>query len=178
VLAVGYVHHVRTRLRETAAVVTSRSLPQPQEPSVRLEGVDGPLPDGQLHMDGFARWILSAVSAQPQRVPYVRRQVAAVLHLWDLDDLAWPVELVVTELVANVVRHARTLFSVGLFWNGSVLHGEVSDANPILPEPALEVNPENTGGRGLLLIAEVADRWGVARHQRGKTVWFEVTAAR
>ncbi len=129
-------------------------------------------------MDGFARWILSAVTTHPERVPYVRRQAAAVLHLWDLDDLAWPVELVVTELAANVVRHARTLFSVGLFWNGSVLHGEVSDANPVLPVPQLESNHERTGGRGLLLVAEIADRWGVARHQRGKAVWFEFAPAR
>ena len=33
-------------------------------------------------MDGFSRWILSAIPAVPDRVPYVRRQAVAVLELW------------------------------------------------------------------------------------------------
>jgi hypothetical protein len=146
--------------------VTSRSTHHPQ---------NLPLPDGRLLMDGFSRWILSAVEAVPERVPYVRRQVEAVLALWDLDDLAWATELIVTELTANVVRHARTLFTVGLFWNGRVLHGEVSDANPVPPVPQTAVTPERTGGRGLVLVSEIAERWGVERHQRGKTIWFELS---
>ncbi len=149
--------------------MTSRSLHQPQ---------DLPLPDGRLLMDGFSRWILSAVEAVPERVPYVRRQVEAVLALWELEELAWAAELIVTELAANVVRHARTLFTVGLFWNGRVLHGEVSDANPVPPEPQAGVGPERTGGRGLLLVGEIAERWGVEPHQRGKTVWFELSPGR
>jgi hypothetical protein len=137
---------------------------------------DLPPPDGRLLMDGFSRWILSAVDAVPERVPYVRRQVQAVLALWELEDLGWAAELIVTELAANVVRHARTLFTVGLFWNGRVLHGEVSDANPVPPVQLSGVGLEldQTGGRGLLLVGEIADRWGVERHQRGKTVWFEL----
>ena len=146
--------------------MTSPSVPRSQ---------DLPLPDGRLLMDGFSRWILSAVEAVPERVPYVRRQVEAVLALWELDDLAWAAELIVTELTANVVRHARTLFTVGLFWNGRVLHGEVSDANPVPPVPQNGVGLDQTGGRGLLLVGEIADRWGVERHQRGKTVWFELS---
>jgi hypothetical protein len=136
---------------------------------------DLPLPDGRLLMDGFSRWILSAVEAVPERVPYVRRQVATVLALWDLDELGWAAELIATELAANVVRHARTLFTVGLFWNGRVLHGEVSDANPVPPVPQSGGGLDQTGGRGLMLVGEIADRWGVERHQRGKTVWFELS---
>jgi hypothetical protein len=59
-----------------------------------------------------------------------------------------------------------------------MLHGEVSDANPLLPKPQPEASLEQTGGRGLLLVGEVADRWGVAAHERGKTVWFEVATPR
>ena len=135
---------------------------------------DLPLPDGRMLMDGFSRWTLSAVEAVPDRVPYVRRQVEAVLALWELEELAWAAELIVTELAANVVRHARTLFTVGLFWNGRVLHGEVSDANPVPPVPQAGVGLDQTGGRGLMLVGEIADRWGVEQHQRGKTVWFEL----
>jgi hypothetical protein len=88
-------------------------------------------PDGKLTMDGFARWVLSAVDPDPARVPYLRHQAGLVLHLWRLDDVAWTVELLLTELASNVVRHARTLFNVGMVWDGHTLRGEVTDANPV-----------------------------------------------
>ncbi|WP_052744596.1 ATP-binding protein [Streptomyces odonnellii] len=40
-----------------------------------------------------------------------------------------------------------------------------------LPEPMAE------GGRGLLMVAALSDRWGVARHVIGKSVWFELHLA-
>jgi anti-sigma regulatory factor (Ser/Thr protein kinase) len=125
-------------------------------------------------MDGFARWLLSAVTPQAERVPYVRRQTAAVLRLWGLDDVAWAVELLVDELAGNAVRHARTPFSVTLTWDGRALRGEVTDVNPVPPQPRLSADPDEPGGRGLLLVSQVADRWGFEGHSRGKTVWFEL----
>ena len=69
-------------------------------------------------MDGFSRWILAGVPAVADRVPYVRRQAVTVLELWGLRDLLWVVELMLTELVANAVRHAGTPFTVVMPWNG------------------------------------------------------------
>jgi hypothetical protein len=86
-------------------------------------------------MDGFARWLLSAVTPEAERVPYVRRQAAAVLRLWRLDRVTAAVELLMDELAGNAVRHARTPFSVTLTWDGHTLRGEVTDVNP-LPPPA------------------------------------------
>jgi histidine kinase-like protein len=132
------------------------------------------MPDGRLTTDGFSRWLLSSVAAQPDRVPYVRRQAAAVLRLWRLDGVAAVVELLVDKLAGNAVRHARTPFSVTLTWDGRTLRGEVTDVNPIPPQPRLTVSPDALGGRGLLLVSELADRWGFEGHSRGKTVWFEL----
>jgi anti-sigma regulatory factor (Ser/Thr protein kinase) len=134
-------------------------------------------PDGKLTMDGFARWVLSAVDPDPARVPYLRHQAGLVLHLWRLDDVAWTVELLLTELASNVVRHARTLFNVGMVWDGHTLRGEVTDANPVPPEPEDRSEPDGTGGRGLMLVEELADRWGFDERCHGKTVWFEIKAA-
>jgi hypothetical protein len=68
-----------------------------------------PLPDGRRIMDGFARWTLSAVQPQAERVPYVRQQALHVFQLWQIDDdLTWAGELLLTELATHAVRHART----------------------------------------------------------------------
>lgn len=126
-------------------------------------------------MDGFARWLLSTVPPEPERVPYVRRQVVAVLQLWQLDeDVAGLVELLVDELAGNAVRHARTPFSVTLVWDGRTLRGEVTDVNPAPPQPKLGTGLDELGGRGLLLVSRLADRWGFEGHTHGKTVWFEL----
>jgi anti-sigma regulatory factor (Ser/Thr protein kinase) len=130
-----------------------------------------------MMMDGFARWILSAVPAVADRVPYVRQQAARVLALWQLDGLAPLAELLLTELVANAVRHARTPFSVMMRWNGRDLRCEVTDANPLPPRPQAIVDPFTTGGRGLLLVDQLAASWGTERVPHGKTVWFDLRAA-
>jgi anti-sigma regulatory factor (Ser/Thr protein kinase) len=147
---------------------------QRHAPSPAEERASTRRPDGRLTMDGFARWLLSAVTPRAERVPYVRRQAASVLHLWHLDDLAPTVELLVDELAGNAVRHARTPFSVTLTWDGRTLRGEVTDVNPVPPQPKLSTGPDELGGRGLLLVSQVSDRWGFEGHSRGKTVWFEL----
>ena len=147
--------------------------PLPQSPLAQR--ADGALPDGRLLMDGFARWVLASVDPRPERVPYLRRQVRRVLQLWHLESLAWRVELVVTELTTNAVRHARTLFTVSMTWDGRRLRIEVSDAHPVAPAPREHPSPEALGGRGLLLVEQVADRWGYDPHERGKTIWCDLT---
>lgn len=131
-------------------------------------------PDGLLSMDGIDRWVLSALPPQPDRVPYVRRQASAVLRLWHLDDLVWSVQMLLGELAGNAVRHARTLFTVSLTWDGRVLRGAVTDANPLPPEPRIDPPADEPGGRGLFLVAMIANGWGFEARYHGKTVWFEL----
>jgi anti-sigma regulatory factor (Ser/Thr protein kinase) len=130
-----------------------------------------------MTMDGFARWILSAVPAVADRVPYVRQQAARVLSLWQLDEMASVAELLLTELVANAVRHARTPFTVLMRWNGRVLRCEVTDANPLPPNARFAVDPLAQGGRGLLLVDRFASAWGTELVPHGKTIWFDVQRA-
>jgi anti-sigma regulatory factor (Ser/Thr protein kinase) len=126
-------------------------------------------------MNGFARWVLPGLEPHPERVPYLRRQVDRVLKLWHLEDLAWRAELVVTELATNAVRHARTLFTVAMTWDGRRLRIEVSDAQPVPPRTVQEApSPDATGGRGLLLVEQLSDRWGYHPHERGKTIWCDL----
>ena len=134
------------------------------------------MPEGRLLMAGSSRWILRAVEPRVERVHDVREQARAVLELWRVDeDLRWGVELLLTELVTNAVRHARTPFTIILRWDGHLFRGEVTDADPRPLRPRLDASTDGLGGRGLLLVREIATAWGVDVHQHGKTVWFTIT---
>ena len=132
------------------------------------------LPDGTLSMDGFARWTLPAVAPGSEQVTYVRHQTRLVLRLWRLTDLTGAVEVLISELATNAVRHARTLFAVAVIWDGRALRVEVSDASLVTPQPQLAVDADREGGRGLLLVDAIATDWGVDLYPRGKTVWFTI----
>jgi anti-sigma regulatory factor (Ser/Thr protein kinase) len=130
------------------------------------------LPDGHLSMNGSVHWTLPDMSPRPEHVSYVRHQTRLVLQLWRVTDLTWPVEVLISELAANVVRHARTLLTVTLTWDGRTLMAEVSDASPLPLRPPVAAHPENEGGRGLLLVDAIATDWSVDLNRHGKTVWF------
>ena len=74
-----------------------------------------------------------------------------------------------------MVRHARTLFTVTLSWDGRTLRGEVNDADPMAPRPQLATSLDREGGRGLLLVDVIAADWGVDLYPQNKTVWFEIS---
>ncbi len=133
------------------------------------------LPDGKLSMDGVARWSLPAVVPCPKQVTYVRHQTRLVLRLWRLTDLMGPVEVLISELATNAVRHAGTMFTVAASWDGLTLRIEVSDASPLAPRPQLAAHRDREGGRGLLLVDAIATDWGVDLYPQGKTVWFAIS---
>lgn len=49
---------------------------------------------------------------------------------------------------------------------------DTSHRLPVLP--VAELDTEATSGRGLLLVQEIADRWGVQSEGLGKRVWAEI----
>ncbi|MBG0855633.1 ATP-binding protein [Streptomyces spinoverrucosus] len=110
---------------------------------------------------------------------HIRRIVRSLLTEWEMPDLADAVELGVTELVANVVRHVPDRrCTLLLLRQKSGARVEVSDGSPRLPVPANVLSSDAENGRGLLLLDSVADKWGVEpRADGGKTVWFECEAA-
>jgi anti-sigma regulatory factor (Ser/Thr protein kinase) len=81
--------------------------------------------------------------------------------------------LLTSELLSNAYLHARsaTVLSVALL--DHKLRVEVADES--LTQPATrESGSSATGGRGMRLIDEVAQRWGVQQRAGGKSVWFEL----
>jgi histidine kinase-like protein len=105
-----------------------------------------------------------------------------VLAEWGLGGLADTAELVVSELVANAVRHARTPPGREIETRYELLPGgavriEVHDAGDAWPQ-VQQPGPEAESGRGLALAdAVTGGRWGVApRVGVGKYVWALVAA--
>jgi two-component sensor histidine kinase len=78
--------------------------------------------------------------------------------------------LLVSELVTNAVVYGRPPIELRI--RRTVVHVvlEVYDAAPFLPRK-LRPTPEDEHGRGLQLVAHLADRWGTRPTQHGKAVW-------
>jgi anti-sigma regulatory factor (Ser/Thr protein kinase) len=83
--------------------------------------------------------------------------------------------LLVTELVSNSVRHARseTVILKVLVGRAAVLT-EVTDGGPGF-DPADAGTPgTDDSGWGLFLVERLADRWGVNQDPDATRVWFEL----
>ncbi|MGP3946767.1 ATP-binding protein [Streptomyces sp. 6N106] len=88
--------------------------------------------------------------------------------------------LIIAELAANAALHGRVPgrnFRLTLSVTGNALRIEVRDPRvERLPtvRPASEPEAPRECGHGLLLVEELADRWGVVPELIGKTVWAEL----
>jgi transcriptional regulator with XRE-family HTH domain/anti-sigma regulatory factor (Ser/Thr protein kinase) len=79
--------------------------------------------------------------------------------------------LLTSELVTNSVRHSGSdTVDVAIAVEAERLRIAVSDQSTQSIRPR---TGEGEGGWGLILIAELATRWGVERRSRGKTIWIE-----
>jgi anti-sigma regulatory factor (Ser/Thr protein kinase) len=111
-------------------------------------------------------------AATPLAVGEARHFVVDVLQGHRLS--SWPADLVTSELVTNVVRHARTGFTVRVTISEDV-RIEVADGHPRLPAQQAPA-PDREEGRGLSLVSACATAWGVVANPTGKTVWCTVPA--
>ncbi|GAA0709094.1 ATP-binding protein [Dactylosporangium roseum] len=85
------------------------------------------------------------------------------------------VELMLSELLTNAVRHGGGVDEVLLRLAGTSLRIVVRDSEPGLPAPADRVHTGEDHGWGMWLIQAFATRWGVQRHVAdGKSVWLEL----
>ncbi|MGW5699200.1 ATP-binding protein, partial [Streptomyces asiaticus] len=100
-----------------------------------------------------------------------RHHVTEQLSTWQLDELAMTTELLVSELVGNVVRHAKGPPRLRLLY-GRTLICEVSDASLTTPRIRRAAETDE-GGRGLQLVAALSDRWGMRFMATGKCIWTE-----
>lgn len=81
--------------------------------------------------------------------------------------------LLTSELVTNAILHARTTVDLGVLRDGERLlvcvADRMGDGPELMPRDQSDTRP---GGRGLALVAHLADTWGTETYTGGKTVWF------
>ncbi|RDG36064.1 ATP-binding protein [Streptomyces corynorhini] len=110
---------------------------------------------------------------EPETAEAGRKLVRRALAVWHLDDLGDRSALIMSELVANAVRHtpcSSIRLMVGRPNARWVRIAVVDRAPSLLPELSL-VDADEESGRGLLLIDAIADRWGYDLHGNGRSVW-------
>jgi anti-sigma regulatory factor (Ser/Thr protein kinase) len=111
------------------------------------------------------------VESDPLSVRQARQFVAGHLDAYD-ERVVDSATLMVSELVTNSIRHAAGPCTIRLEITADAVRVEVSDrgqGTPVLQSPT----PDETSGRGLRIVAALADDWGassVAPH--GSMVWF------
>jgi anti-sigma regulatory factor (Ser/Thr protein kinase) len=106
-------------------------------------------------------------------VAVARRFVDECLTRWGLTDQTDDVQLVVDELVTNAIRHSRGPVTLALARRLDRVVVQVQDPSPELPEPE-HADLLADGGRGLLLVDQIATDWGTTPTDGGKRVWAEV----
>ncbi|MEV6012670.1 ATP-binding protein [Streptomyces sp. NPDC051976] len=114
------------------------------------------------------------LTSRPESASTARRLSLSVVRVWALPQIADTVELLVSELVGNAVRHtgARS-FGLRMQRRRGWIRVEVRDPSRGLP-CLLPVRDMDISGRGLFLVDKLSDRWGVDLQARGKTTWFEL----
>jgi len=118
--------------------------------------------------DAVATWSLPE---DPRAASAARRHVRDQLAAWHLEELAMTTEMLASELVANVVRHARGPVRLRLL-HSRTLVCEVFDGSLTTPR-IRRASWTDEGGRGLQLIAALSDRWGTRYMTTGKCIWTE-----
>ncbi|MGX1248010.1 GAF domain-containing protein/anti-sigma regulatory factor (Ser/Thr protein kinase) [Streptomyces ambofaciens] len=121
-----------------------------------------------LGPDQVAEW---DVPNDPAAVAEIRSQVTRRLDEWGLDELAFATELILSELVTNAIRYGGETVRVRMVRDRSLIC-EVFDSSSTSPHLRYAAMTDE-GGRGLFLVAQLAERWGTRYTPAGKVIWAE-----
>ncbi len=111
----------------------------------------------------------------PSSVATARRWAGARVAPLAGTSAAETAALLVSELVTNVVLHARTPCELSMERDDAVLRFAVRDFSDRLPRATAASEPLAMSGRGLLLVRQLSDAHGIDPDpEGGKSVWFEL----
>ncbi|MEU6476503.1 SpoIIE family protein phosphatase [Streptomyces sp. NPDC047017] len=111
------------------------------------------------------------VRRDPAAVARVRAACTRQLRLWGLEEAAFSTELILSELVTNAIRYGGDPIRVRLLRDRALIC-EVSDGSSTSPHLRRAASTDE-GGRGLFLVAQLAQRWGTRYTPLGKVIWTE-----
>ncbi len=114
-----------------------------------------------------------AFPAERQSVPAARRFATEAISD-SPPEVRHAVELMVSELATNCIRHVGSSFHLSIDRTPEQIRVEVTDqggGTPTMRSPG----PDEPTGRGLRIVDMLSERWGIeAQRPAGKTVWFTV----
>lgn len=113
------------------------------------------------------------IPSDPALVAPIRKQVVEQIERWNLTEATFTAELVVSELVTNAIRYGTHPIRLRLIHDATTLICEVSDTSHTAPH-LRRAKTYDEGGRGLLLVAQLTQRWGSRHTADGKTIWAEI----
>ncbi|MFG2647215.1 ATP-binding protein [Streptomyces sp. NPDC048436] len=122
-------------------------------------------------------WELAFV-AEPEEVAALRRIIRLHLVRWGLPHMVDTAQLCVSELVTNVIDHVGvgTPTVLGLSMRGAYVRIEVRDPDARALPTLVAAERDAEGGRGMAIVSEVAERWGVLPGPDSKVTWCELEA--
>ncbi|MCT2543069.1 SpoIIE family protein phosphatase/ATP-binding protein [Streptomyces atratus] len=123
--------------------------------------------------DHVADW---DVPFDPAAVAGMRASVAEQVDDWGLSELAFATELLLSELITNAIRYGSAPVTVRLLYDRT-LTCEVADSSSTSPH-LRDAAAMDEGGRGLFLVAQLAERWGTRYTPQGKVIWAEMSLPR
>ncbi|AZM58392.1 histidine kinase [Streptomyces sp. WAC 01420] len=121
-----------------------------------------------LPADRIAEW---PVPSDPAAVGEVRAAVTRKLAEWGLQELTFGTELILSELVTNALRYGGSPIQVRMLHDRNLIC-EVYDSSSTSPHLRYATMTDE-GGRGLFLVAQLAERWGTRYLPAGKVIWAE-----
>ncbi|MFD4606566.1 SpoIIE family protein phosphatase [Streptomyces sp. NPDC058440] len=116
----------------------------------------------------IARWDLAD---DPAAVSHLREEAVRQLSEWQLEELTFTTELIVSELATNAIRYAAQPCEMRLIHDRTLIC-EVCDCSSTSPRLRRAASTDE-GGRGLFLVAQLAQRWGTRYTSTGKVIWTE-----
>jgi serine phosphatase RsbU (regulator of sigma subunit)/anti-sigma regulatory factor (Ser/Thr protein kinase) len=122
----------------------------------------------RLDSDRWAAWTLPA---DPAAVRRARGLVRTQLAEWELDELSYSTELLASEMITNALRYAAGPIELRLLLERTLVC-EVLDRSAALPR-LRHAADDDENGRGLVIVSQMAHRWGSRRTAAGKVVWCE-----
>ncbi|MFJ3880428.1 SpoIIE family protein phosphatase [Streptomyces sp. NPDC090077] len=148
-----------------ADVLTAMLFPVPSDDIALLVADARRLEPGRI-----AEW---DVPDDPAAVSRVRREAAAQLRDWGLEEASFTAELILSELITNAIRYGNEPIRVRLLRDRALIC-EVADGSSTSPHLRYAATTDE-GGRGLFLVAQYAERWGTRYTERGKVIWAELS---
>ncbi|WNI27728.1 SpoIIE family protein phosphatase [Streptomyces sp. ITFR-6] len=134
---------------------------------LRRRAAHAPQPGGRLQQH--------VAQNDPEALSSARHMIRAAVRAWGAKDRADEVELAADELTTNALMHTDggAIVTIRVLTGaGRRLRVDVEDRSSALPRRR-DAGESGVSGRGLMLVDQLADAWGVESRGTGKCVWCE-----